>query len=192
MAELNITAQDGGADAAASKKKFDFKKELRSWLLTIVTAVIAVFLINTFVARVVLVEGRSMEPTLHDNERIITTSLVKEYNHGDIVVIRRDDEPAIVKRVIGVAGDSIDIDFENGIVYRNGQPIDEPYINEPTHNKLDFTGEVVVPENCIFVLGDNRNHSDDSRDDDIGMVNIERVFGKAVFRIYPFSKAGKM
>lgn len=169
---------------------FSLKKELKSWAISILIAVTAVFLINTFIARVVLVEGSSMEPTLYNNNRLITTTFDKKYTYEDIIVINRDKDLPLIKRVIGLPGDSIDIDFAAGIVYRNGEPLVEGYTNEPTLLALDFTGEVMVPPDCVFVLGDNRNHSSDSRDKSIGMINQKSILGKAIFRIYPFSEIG--
>ena len=100
------------------------------------------------------------------------------------------EESNLIKRVIGCAGDVIDIDFQQGVVYRNGEALDEPYINEPTFLQMDVEFPVTVPEGCIFVMGDNRNHSDDSRDSEIGMVDTRRVMGKALFRFFPLDRIG--
>ena len=89
-----------------------------------------------------------------------------------------------------MAGDTIHIDFQNGIVYRNGEALDEPYTAEPTYlyESVDFP--VTVPEGCLFVMGDNRNNSKDSRDTDIGFVDVRDVLGKVVFRLSPLNKIG--
>ena len=106
------------------------------------------------------------------------------------VFVIRNDNKALVKRVIAVAGDTVNIDFDNGIVYVNGEAIEEAYLDGSTNNKLDFIGPQTVPENCLFVMGDNRNASTDSRDKRIGMVDKRLVIGKVLLVVYPFSDFG--
>ena len=98
----------------------------------------------------------------------------------------------IVKRIIAVGGDTIDIDFDAGVVYINGEVLDEPYVNELTYDQEDFEGPVEVPEGSVFVMGDNRNMSSDSRKAAIACVDERYILGKAVFRIWPLSKLGAM
>ena len=110
-----------------------------------------------------------------------------------MVVFKKDEydnNKALVKRVIAVAGDVVNIDFENGIVYVNGEAVEEKYIDVSTNTKIDFIGPQTVPENCLFVLGDNRNASTDSRDKRIGMVDKRLVIGKALLVVYPFDEFG--
>lgn len=164
--------------------------EVYSWVGTIVFTVLFVALVTTFIFRIAPVNGISMLPTLSDGDNLITTTLHGEYKHGDIVVVRRQRGTPLVKRVIGVEGDKINIDFEAGIVYRNGEALDEPYINEPTSAALDFKEEVIVPEGHVFIMGDNRNHSDDSRSEDIGMIDCRNIYGKVIFRLSPFENMG--
>ena len=99
----------------------------------------------------------------------------------------------IIKRVIAVGGDTIDIDFEKGIVYVNGDALDEPYISEPTtRDEEAFSYPLTVPEGYCFVMGDNRNISKDSRHSDVGLVSTDEIEGKALLRVYPFGKIGKV
>ena len=167
-------------------------KEVYEWIQCVVVALICCVLIFVFIARVIDVIGHSMEPTLQEGDKIIITRLAGDYDRGDIVVLRKDtfrQEP-IVKRVIALAGETIDIDFTAGIVFIDGMPLDEPYVNELTYDPEDFTGPVTVPEGCVFVMGDNRNNSTDSRRETIGCVDTRYIMGKVVFRILPFSKIG--
>lgn len=96
----------------------------------------------------------------------------------------------IIKRVIATEGQTVDIDFDAGIVYVDGVALDEPYTNDYTYDREDFDEPVTVPENCIFVMGDNRNRSTDSRTEALGCVDTRYLLGKALFRITPFSKFG--
>lgn len=170
-------------------------RKRRDWLILchdLVYILAAVLLIFTFFIRVSRVEGGSMYPTLVDNDRMLLLSNVwySEPQRGDIVVATVPDfssEP-IVKRVIAVAGDTVDIDFERGIVYVNGQALDEPYVKELTYN--DFGGEgiplpLVVKQNHVFLMGDNRNDSYDSRYRGIGQVDERCILGKAFFLSLP-------
>lgn len=172
--------------------KFSLKREIISWAKTLLVSIVIVGLIITFVGRMMKVEGTSMEPTLHNSDRIITTNIHGDFKHGDIVVIKRKNDTSIVKRVIAVEGDTIDIDFETGSVFLNGMILDEPYINEATLRNVDFSGPATVPTDHVFVMGDNRNHSDDSRNSKIGMVDEKNIFGQVIFRVFPFDKFGKI
>lgn len=148
-------------------------------------AVIAVFFIFMFFIRPVGVDGRSMFPTLNDGDRVAVASAAIDFKRGDIVVINQPWERGvpIIKRVIGVEGDVVYIDFESHSVFVNNQMLNEPYIAEPTALKYDIDFPVTVGENEIFVMGDNRNDSLDSRSGKIGMIDERYVVGKALFRI---------
>ena len=164
------------------------------WIEVIVTALVACILIFVFIARTVGVIGPSMEQTLIEGDRLIISDLFYTPKYGDIVVLRKDsfrDEP-IIKRVIATEGQTVDIDFDAGVVYVDGAALDEPYVNAPTYDREDFTGAVTVPEGCVFVMGDNRNRSTDSRTASIGCVDTRQIIGKALFRITPLSKFGSL
>ncbi|MCD7844475.1 MAG: signal peptidase I [Oscillospiraceae bacterium] len=167
-------------------------KETYEWIRCLVLALIVCVLLFVFVARVIDVVGYSMVPTLDDGDKIIITRLAGDYEQGDIVVLRKETlrEEPIVKRVIAVEGQTVDIDFTLGIVYVDGVALDEPYVNELTYTQEDFEGPITVPEGCVFVMGDNRNNSTDSRDARVGCVDTRYIMGKVVFRIMPLSKMG--
>lgn len=164
-------------------------RELYEWTQALVGSVLAVVLVFTFLIRLIGVDGHSMVPTLQDGDRLLVLSslLDNDYEYGDIVVLREESflEEPIVKRVIATEGQTVDIDFEAGIVYVDGQVLDEPYINEPTYMEEGTEFPLTVPEGCIFVMGDNRNHSSDSRDSRLGTVDTRCVLGKAVFLAFP-------
>lgn len=153
-------------------------------------AIITVFLIFAFAFRVVGVEGNSMNNTLQNGDWVAVSGIVTEFERGDIVVITQPWERnvPIIKRVIGVEGDTVYIDFSSGKVYINGEEIYEPYIAQPTHLYYDVEFPVTVGKNELFVMGDNRNDSLDSRSSKIGMVDKHYVLGKTVFRFYPFDQ----
>ena len=183
-------------------------KALYLWAQSILESVMIAFLIITFLFRVNIVVGSSMEPTLHEEDRIVVIQAFYTPSYGDIVALwaeglfsRQTGEKGemIVKRVIGLPGDVIDIDPDTGTVYRNGEPLSEDYTAEPIDGDNLGNAEypLTVDDNCVFVLGDNRNHSTDSRyvDDGVseyyvGCVDIRYIMGKAVFRIYPLDRMG--
>lgn len=176
------------------KPENDRKKnaELFDWLQCIVSALVFCILFFTFVGRTVGVIGSSMVPTLQEGDRLIVSKLFYEPRYGDIVVLRKESfmaEP-IVKRVIATEGQTVDIDFTEGIVYVDGVALDEPYTNSLTTDPEDFTEPVTVPEGCVFVMGDNRNRSTDSRTESIGCVDERLILGKAYVRMLPLNKFG--
>ncbi len=157
---------------------------------TLETAVIILILLFSLVLRPAAVIGNSMLPSFSGGDRVACIHSFSGYERGDVIIIShatRKDE-SIIKRVIAVGGDTVDIDFYKGTVSVNGQVLDEPYVNTPTNLSYDMTFPVTVPEGKLFVLGDNRNDSLDSRSTDIGFINENKVLGKVVFRFYPFDK----
>ena len=165
-------------------------KEMYDWVYSLIIALIICVIIFAFFIRVIDVVGTSMNPTLNNNDKMLVSGLLYKPSVGDVVVFKKDEydpDKALVKRVIAVEGQEINMDFEKGIVYINGQSIVEDYILEPTMNKLDFIGPKTVPEGCVFVMGDNRNASVDSRKKEIGMVDTRLILGKAYYVIYPLS-----
>lgn len=177
-------------------KKFKEKKsvgnEILEWLESIAVSIFIVILVFTFVFRIVIVDGKSMFPTLEDGQRLIISHLFYTPKQGDIVVANSQGlNKTIIKRVIAVEGQTVDIDFDNHTVSVDGEVLDEPYINEPTaRNDGGNAYPMVVPEGTIFVMGDNRNASTDSRSPYVGCISTDDVLGKAIFRIFPLNKFG--
>lgn len=161
---------------------------LYDWVNSIIVAVVAVVILLTFCFRLIDVDGRSMEPTLINTDKVIVTNLFYTPNNGDVVVIshgEKYDKP-LIKRVIATEGQTLDIDFENCKIYVDGALIDEPYIQgETIEGNADIPD--VVPEGKVFVLGDNRPVSLDSRSREVGLIDEESIIGKAQFVIIPHS-----
>lgn len=149
-------------------------------------------LIITFVFTMVIVDGRSMQHTLESGDKIIVTKMGYQPKDGDVIVVGKSEEgysKPIVKRVIATEGQTLKIDFENQQVIVDGKVLDEPYISSET---IEGTAEIpeVIPEGYVFVMGDNRYISMDSRYKDIGLVNVDDIVGKAVFVVFPFDRFG--
>lgn len=164
-------------------------REAYEWVQALVCSVLAVVMIFTFVIRLIGVDGHSMVPTLQNGDRllVLNSMLYDDYKYGDIVVLRKESfltEP-IVKRVIATEGQTVDIDFANGIVYVDGVALEEDYINDLTYTDEGTEFPLTVPEGSIFVMGDNRNRSDDSRNSALGTVDTRYVIGRAVFLLFP-------
>ena len=146
-------------------------------------AMFALALLLIFVLRPVGVLGGSMEPTLRHGQRIVLL-LAGELRRGDVVVVSDmgiELDSVIVKRVIGLPGDVIDIDFVAGVVYRNGEALDEDYVDAPTLLRGDVMFPVAVEEGRVFLLGDNRNGSEDSRMSSIGLVDRRFIIGRMIW-----------
>ncbi len=143
------------------------------------------------VARPCVVQGRSMVPTLQNGDYLLLSCLNYEPAVGDIVAVTRENNTPLIKRVIAVEGDTLRIDRATGTVFRNGVALEEPYIAGSTA-PVQLSGEVTVPRGMLFVMGDNRGESHDSRYQDIGFVSAEAVIGKAQYRLYPFSESGRL
>ena len=168
------------------------RREIYDWVHCLSIALIICVVIFAFFIRLIDVRGTSMNPTLNNGDKMLVSGLFYSPKAGDVVVFKKDEydpERALVKRVIATEGQVINIDFDNGIVYVDGEPLEEDYIMEPTTNKIDFIGPQTVPEGCVFVMGDNRNASTDSRKNEIGMGDSRLILGKAYFVIYPLSQA---
>ena len=165
-------------------------RDLYEWVQSLVGSVLVVVAIFTFVIRMMGVDGHSMLNTLQHGDRllVVNSMLYHDYKYGDIVILRKngvfDDDP-IVKRVIAVEGQTVDIDFAEGIVYVDGEALEVDYIREPTYTAEGTEFPLTVPEGSIFVMGDNRNGSSDSRDYRLGTVDTRYVIGKAAFLIFP-------
>ena len=171
------------------EEKRENGRELYEWVQALVGSVLVVVLVFTFVIRLIGVDGHSMVPTLQDGDRllVLNSMLYDDYKYGDIVVLRKETflEEPIVKRVIATEGQTVDIDFDEGVVYVDGRALEEDYINERTYLEEGTEFPLTVPEGSIFVMGDNRNRSSDSRDSRLGTVDCRYIIGKAVFLAFP-------
>ena len=159
------------------------------YLLTII------LLVLLLLVRVVVVSGPSMNATLVDGDYLLLIGNVFYNNpkYGDVIVASKDsfkDGEPIIKRVIATEGQTVDIDFDAGIVYVDGVALDEPYTNTPTNLEEGIQFPVVVKPGCVFVMGDNRNSSKDSRNPEIGQVDCREILGKAIFLIFPGNNGG--
>lgn len=185
----NESAEEENASKPAKK---GWKRELLEWIESLGVALLVVWLLTTFVFRFVVVDGSSMEPTLHHKNQLFVFRLGYEPDNGDIVVFkpRGEENKYYIKRVIATEGQTIDI--KNGDVYVDGVLLEEEYISEKI--ALEYTGyPKTVPEDCVFVLGDNRNASRDSRDEiGVDMVEEKSIVGKALFRILPLTQIGSV
>ena len=187
-----------GEKAAAEKESGG--STLFYWLQAVTAVLTVLILLGTFAGRLTVVVGQSMDPTLQNGELLILQSLGCDPRQGDIVVLNKLDAPvlegeAIVKRCIAVGGQTVKIDYEAGTVSVDGAVLDEPYILErmqdpALRNSNMCITEVTVPEGCIFVMGDNRNNSADSRHIQVGVIDERYVLGVARLAVFPLSKLG--
>lgn len=168
------------------------KSEIYDWLQCIVVALVASILIFVFLGRIIGVIGPSMIPTLEDGDRVVMSNLFYTPKQDDIVVFTKysfDDDP-VVKRIIAVENQTVNIDFSTGEVFVDGALLDEPYIADLTRRPYDVVFPVTVPEGCVFVMGDNRMVSYDSRAGAIGMVDERCILGKVYAVVSPFKHFG--
>lgn len=161
--------------------------ELYDWVQCIVEVLVIGVLCFMFLFRLVGVDGTSMVPTLQDRDELIVSRLFYTPKQGDIIVFQTDTfgEDSLVKRIIAKGGQKVNIDFDTGTVYVDGVALDEPYTAEPTYIRESFSGEVTVPEGCLFVMGDNRNGSTDSRSYRVGFVDERCIIGRVLFNLFP-------
>lgn len=182
---------------------FDYSEEIKQskkgfwsfiyeWVDSLMFAVLFILIIFTFAVRLVGVNGNSMNPTLNNGDWLAVKSVNTTINRGDIVIITQPNSlgKPLVKRVIAKGGDVIDIDFFDHKVMVNGEVLEEPYIAEPTALMGNMVYPLTVPEGTVFVMGDNRNDSTDSREKYIGFIDEDYILGVAKYRLLPFNKFG--
>ena len=182
------------AELNRTKYRHRYHRVLRNTLGTLITVAAAAVLIAVLLLPVLQIYGSSMYPTLHDKDIMLAYRLGYTPAQGDVVVIRKESfmEEAIVKRVIATEGQEVEINYDTNTVYVDGVAMDEPYINQEDADVMEekqgmVYKEFTVPEGCIFVMGDNRNGSTDSRFGSLGMVDTDYVLGRAVCVVFPFS-----
>lgn len=174
------------------EESLSFEKSVMLYLHDLIYLLAIVMIVFVFLFRIVVVSGSSMYSTLWNGDWLLVTGSVfyKEPQVGDIVVASKESfnfgEP-IIKRVIATEGQTVDIDFEAGIVYVDGVALQEDYTYTPTNVEEGIVFPITIAEGCIFAMGDNRNGSRDSRDPSIGMIDTRELLGKAVFLLFPGS-----
>ncbi|MGI6337244.1 MAG: signal peptidase I [Eubacteriales bacterium] len=196
--DLKNVGETPDAEGPAAANKRDPGRELFDWAESLVPALVFVVLLFVFAVRLIGVEGNSMLPTLQDRNYLIVSKLFYDPAPGDIVVLTKEGflvnadgrEDSFVKRIIAVAGQTVDIDFDTGTVYVDGVKQDDSFTQTPTTRRGDITFPRVVPEGCIFVLGDNRNGSTDSRYSYVGMLDERCIVGRVLLRVLPIAKFG--
>lgn len=188
--------EEGGTMAAEETKKMkeeeqiSLSKSLMLYLHDLIYMLAAVMIVFLLLFRIVIVSGSSMYSTLWNGDWLLVTSSVIYHNPqpGDIIVASKDsfnDGEPIIKRVIATEGQTVDIDFEAGVVYVDGVALEEDYTYTPTNIQEGNAFPITIADGCIFVMGDNRNGSKDSRHPDIGMIDTREVLGKAIFLLFP-------
>lgn len=185
----------------AEPEQVTWQQSLFLQLRDIIYILAAFLLVYTLFFRIVFVDGTSMNQTLLDGDRLllISSTVYRHPKQGDVVVFNRDsfrEGEGVVKRVIATEGQEVDIDFENRIVYVDGMPLNEPFVYYSFNDNRPMIQEgvnfpLIVEEGCVFVMGDNRNNSKDSRDPDIGLVDCREILGKAIFLMIPGNNKGQ-
>ncbi len=172
--------------------RFRRNMDILDWYDALVFALAVLVLVFAFCARIVVVSGSSMNNTLIDGDRLLVQSTFYTPQRGDVVVVDSyiNYGKPLVKRVIAKGGDTVDIDVAKGLVYVNGEALDEPYTPEGTLSTGDVEFPLTVPEGMLFLMGDNRQHSTDSRSSSVGFIDERDILGKVILRLYPFNKIG--
>ncbi len=199
--ELNLHREEQNVEQAREEKpaeeltlseveqKRTIDQKIFDIVSVIATAILTIMFIFTFVFRIVGVSGPSMMNTLMDGDWLLVSAFVTQPERGDIVIVTQpnsfNNEP-IVKRIIAVGGDTIDIDFNTATVKVNGKVINEPYLGSPTTNdEFAWDYPLTLKEGQVFVMGDNREHSTDSRSNDIGLIDENYILGQVMVRFAP-------
>lgn len=187
LADPNAVPEEKSTPPAEAAAKHSFTAF--EWAEAAIFALIAIAVVFAFGVRTVGVDGSSMSDTLKDGDKLILSSYIYTPVRGDIVVINRENDEPLIKRVIAVAGDKLDIN-DIGEVVLNGKVLNEPYLDCDSTPRCYFDEAVTIPDGHVFVMGDNRWDSHDSRYSDIGFVDVQEIMGKALWRIAPFDKFG--
>ena len=189
--------RETGEEKQGKREKGSLASDLFDWAEALVYALALLVVVCAFFVRLSGVQGTSMYPTLDNGDQLLLLSFgYNEPERGDIVVLMADDfmDKPLVKRVIGIGGDVIDMD-PSGTVTVNGEALYEPYINDLNGQDMylgDIQFPLTVPDGQVFVMGDNRNGSSDSRKAEVGTIPYEKIVGKAVFRLFPFNRMGRI
>jgi len=170
------------------------KKEIYEWIQAIVSSLVVVIIVFSMVVRIIGVSGPSMKPTLNNQDKVVLWCAFYTPQRGDVVVLDPRASSGytdlFVKRIIAVGGDTIYIDPSLNQVFVNGKLIDEPYILEEDYLIVDVSYPLTIPEGYVFVMGDNRNESYDSRNSRVGLIDEREILGKVIFRIFPLNSIG--
>ncbi len=190
-----VSREDKTGNFKQKETPLTWKQSAALYLHDLVVYVSVILLAFLLLFRIIVVSGDSMYSTLLDGDYLLLVSnlFYRSPEAGDIIVVSKDsfdDGKPIVKRVIATEGQIVDIDFENGIVYVDGLPLEEEYVNTPTNREEGMSFPLLVEENCCFVLGDNRNNSWDSRSTQIGLVDYREIIGKAFLLVFPGTDEG--
>ena len=177
------------------EEKLDWEKTTVLYIHDLLYMLIVIMVLFLLVFRVIVVSGSSMYDTLIDGDYLllISNTFYKDPKYGDIIVASKesfDDGKPIIKRVIATGGQTVDIDFELGIVYVDGQALQEDYTYTPTNISEGMEFPLTVEEDCVFAMGDNRNKSRDSRSPDIGQIDKREILGKAIYLFLPGTNEG--
>lgn len=187
--ETPEAAREAEKAGAQEKEKDTLESTVYDWGRCLIAAVVTVVLVFTFLLRLISVSGISMQNTLYDGDKmVVVNAALCDFAPGDVVVVNAYNtllSETIVKRIIAVEGQTVDIDFFTGMVYVDGVALEEPYTAEPTYTTDGTQFPLTLGEGEVFLMGDNRNHSTDSRSYALGPVREEYIQGKAVFLILP-------
>ena len=187
----DMPAEDTEAVETIQLNKNEVVHTIFDWIGSLITALVCVLLIMTFFFRVIDVDGTSMEPTLIDTDKVVITNLFYTPNNGDVIVISHGEEyeKPLVKRVIAIPGQELKIDFDNNAVYVDGKKLEEDYIQGITIRGDKSAEEIngIIPEGKLFVMGDNRTVSLDSRYKSVDLIDVTSVIGKAQLVVIPHS-----
>ena len=186
--ELQMNTEEQ-ADVKKQPKNSKTVSNIYDIVSVVVSAVAVIAIVFTFVTRVLVVSGASMNPTLNNGDTVAISSLKRSFDYGDIVIVAQPNamHKTLIKRVIAVGGQTVDIDTEKGVVYVDGKALDEKYTLEPTYSRGNIEFPATVPEGMLFVMGNNRNESTDSSMRVVGFIDEKYIMGKVIGRIMPVS-----